>query len=127
MTVYSRDILLSQSELVHCSVSDSNCCFLTSYRFLRRQLRWSSVLISFNVFPQFVVLHTVKVFSVVNESEIDVFLEFPCLFCDRPDVGNEISNSSAFSNSNLYIWKFLVHILLKPSLKDFEHYYLARM
>ena len=71
-------------------------------------------------FPQFVVIHTVKVFSVVNEA--DVFLEFSSFFCDLMDVGILISGSSAFSKSNLYIWKFLVHILLKPSLKDFEHY-----
>ena len=74
----------------------------------------------FKNFPQFVVIHTVKVFSVVNEA--DVFLEFSSFFCDLMDVGILISGSSAFSKSNLYIWKFLVHILLKPSLKDFEHY-----
>ena len=74
----------------------------------------------FKNFPQFVVIHTVKVFSVVNEP--DVFLEFSSFFCDLTDVGILISGSSAFCKSNLYIWKFLVHILLKPSLKDFEHY-----
>ena len=73
-------------------------------------------------FPQFVVIHTVKVFSVVNEAEVDVFLKFPFFLYDPADVGNLISGSSAFSKSSLYIWKFLVHILLKPSLKDFEHY-----
>ena len=73
----------------------------------------------FKNFPQFVVIHTVKGLSIVNEAEIDVFLEFRCLFCDPADVGNLISDSSAFSKSSLYIWKFSVHMLLKPSLKDF--------
>ena len=72
-------------------------------------------------FPQFVVIHTVKGFSVVKE-EVDVFLEFLCFFYDPSDVGNLISDSSVFSKSSLYIWKFLVHMLLKPCLKDFEHY-----
>ena len=76
----------------------------------------------FKNFPQFVVIHTLKVFSVVNEAEVDVFLEFPCFFYDPTDVGNLISDSSAFSKSSLYICKFSVHILLKPSLKDSEHY-----
>ena len=73
----------------------------------------------FKKFPQFVVIHTVKGFSVVNEA--DVFLEFSCFFDDPVDVGNLISGSSAFSKPSLNIWKFLVHLLLKPSLKDFEH------
>ena len=72
-------------------------------------------------FPQFVVIHTVKGFSVVNEGEVDVFLEFLCFFCDPRDVGSLISGSSAFSKSSLYMWKFSVHILLTPTLKDFEH------
>ena len=63
-----------------------------------------------------------KDFSLVNEADLDVFLEFPCFFYDPTDVGNWISGSSAFSKYSLYIWKFLVHILLNPSLKDFEHY-----
>ena len=71
-------------------------------------------------FSQFVVIHTVKGFGIVNEA--DVFLQFPCFFYDPMDVGNLISDSSAFSKFSLYIWNFLVHILLKPSLKDFEHY-----
>ena len=74
-------------------------------------------------FPQFVVIHTVKGFSVVSEAEVDVILEFACSFYDPADVGNLISGSSAFSKSNLYIWKFLVHVLLKPSLENFEHYF----
>ena len=73
-------------------------------------------------FPQFVVIHTVKGFSLVNE-EVDVFLEFPCFFYDPRDVGNLISGSSAFSKSRLNIWKFTGHILLKPSLENFEHYF----
>ena len=73
-------------------------------------------------FPQFVVIHIVKGFSTVSEAEIDVFLEFPCFFYDLADVGNLISGSSAFSKSSLNIQKFSVHMLLKPSLMDFEHY-----
>ena len=76
----------------------------------------------FKNFPQFVVIHTVKGFSIVNEAEIDVFLELPCFLYDPTDAGNLISESSTFSKSSLYIWKFSVHILLKPGLKDFERY-----
>ena len=75
----------------------------------------------FTNFPQFVVIHTVKGFSVVNEAKVDIFLEFSCFFVDPMDVGNLVSGSSAFSKSSLYIWNFSVHILLMPSLKDFEH------
>ena len=78
--------------------------------------------ISFKNFPQFVVIHTLKGFSVVNDAEVDVFLEFSCFFYDPTDIGNLISGSSAFSKPSLYIWKFSVHVLLKPSSKDFEHY-----
>ena len=74
-------------------------------------------------FPQFVVIRTVKGFSVVNEAEVDVFLELSCFFCDPMDIGNLISGSSAFSKSGLNIWKFMVHILLKPGLENFEHYF----
>ena len=69
------------------------------------------------------MIHTVKGFSVVNEAEVDVFLELSCFFDDPVDVGNLISGSSAFSKSSLNIWKFSVHVLLKPSLKDFDHYF----
>ena len=72
-------------------------------------------------FPQFVAIHKVKSFSVVDEAEIDVFLEFLCSLYDPTNVGSLISGSSAFSKSSLYIWNFSVHILLMPSLKDFEH------
>ena len=75
----------------------------------------------FKNFPQFIVIHKVKDFSKVNEAEVDVFLEFSCFSYDPKGVGNLISGSSAFSNSSLYTWKYL-HVPLKPSLKDFEHY-----
>ena len=74
-------------------------------------------------FPPFGVIHTVKGFSIVNEAEVEVFLEFSCFFYDPTYVGNLISVSSAFSESRLNIWKFLVHVLLKPSLKNVEHYF----
>ena len=74
-------------------------------------------------FPQFVVIHTVKGFGVVNKPEIDLFLELSCFFDDPEDIGNLISGSSAFYKSNLNIWKFSVHVLLKPSLENFEHFY----
>ena len=77
----------------------------------------------FKNFPQFVVIHTVKGLSVLNEAEVDVFLEFSCFFDDPTGVGNLISGSSAFLKSGLNIWKFSVHILLKPSLENFEHYF----
>ena len=76
----------------------------------------------FKNFPQFVVIHTVKGFSIVNEEEVNVFLKFSCIFYDPMNAGNLISGSSAFSKSSLYIWKFSVHIQLNLSLKDLEHY-----
>ena len=77
----------------------------------------------FQNFPQFVLIHTVKGFSVVNEAEVDIFLEFSYFFDDPTDVGNFISDSSAFSKSSLNIWKFSVHVLLKPGLENFEHFF----
>ena len=77
----------------------------------------------FKNFAQFVVIHTVKGFSVVNKAELDAFLELSCFFDDPMDVGNLISGSSAFSKSSLNIWKFLVHVPLKPRLENFEHYF----
>ena len=77
----------------------------------------------FQNFPQFIVIHTVKSFGVVNKAEVDVFLELSHFFDDPADVGNLISGSSAFSKSSLYIWKFMVHVLLKPGLENFEHYF----
>ena len=74
----------------------------------------------FKNFPQFVVSHTVKGFSTVNKTKVDAFLEFPCFLYDPANVGNMISGSSAFSKPSLNIWKFTVHVMLKPSLKDFE-------
>ena len=96
--------------------------FWPAYRFCRRQVRWSGIPSSWRIF-QFVVIHTIKGFSLVNEAEVDVFLEFSCFFYDPTDVGNLISGSSAFSKSSLNIWKFLVYILLKPGLENFEHYF----
>ena len=86
---------------------------------------WYSHLL--NNFPQFVVIHTVKAFGIVNEAKVDVFLEFSCLFCDPRDVGNLISGSSAFSNSSLNIWNLTVHRLLKPGLENFEHCFASVM
>jgi len=76
----------------------------------------------FKNFLQFAMIHTVKAFSIVKEAEIAVFLEFPCFLYDTTDVGNFISDSSAFSKLSLYIWNFSIHVLLKLSLMDFEHY-----
>ena len=76
----------------------------------------------FKNFPQFVVVHTVKGFDIVNKEEIDIFRELYCFFYDPGDTGNLISGSSALSKSSLYIWNFSVQVLLKPSLKDFEYY-----
>ena len=77
----------------------------------------------FQNFPQFLVIHTVKDFGIVNKAEIDVFLELSCFFDDPADVGHLMSGTSAFPNSSLNIWKFMVHILLKPGLENFEHYF----
>ena len=82
---------------------------------------WHSHL--FKNFPQFVVIHTVKRFGVVNDAEVDVFLELSCFFNDLTDVGNLISGSFAFSKSSLNTWKFLVHVLLKSHLENYDHYF----
>ena len=74
-------------------------------------------------FPQFVVIHTVKGFGIVNKTEVDVLLELSCFFNDPVDAGNLISGSSAFSKISMNIWKFTVHVLLKPGLENFEHYF----
>ena len=104
-------------EPVCCSMSSSNCCFLTCIQVSQEagEMVW--------YFLQFIVIHRVKGFSLVNEAEVDVFLEFSCIFYDPADIGNLISGSSAFSKSSLNIWKFSVHVLLKPSLENFEHYF----
>ena len=103
-------------------MSGSNRCFLSCMQLFQEtdKVVWYSHL--FKNFPQFVVIHTVKGFSIVNEAEVDVFLEFPCFLYDPTNVGNLISDSSAFSKSSLHMWNFSVHILLQPSLKGFEHY-----
>ena len=85
------------------------------------QVVWYSHL--FQNFPQFIVIHTVKGSCIVNKAEIDVFLELSCFFHDSADVGSLISGSSAFSKTNLNIWNFTVHLLLKPGLENFEHYF----
>ena len=87
-----------------------------AYRFLKRQVRWVWYSQLFKNFPQSIVIHTVKGYSIINETEIDVFLEFSCFFYDPTYADNLISGSSAFSKSSLNIWKFSVHILLKHSL-----------
>ena len=104
-------------------MSGSNCCFLTCIQVSEeagKVVRYSHL---FKDIAQFVVIHTVKGFSIVNEAEVDVFLELSCFFYDPVDVGNLISGFSAFSTSTLNIWKFLVHLLLKPHLENFEHYF----
>ena len=112
----------SYLEPVCCSMSSSNCCFLTCIQISQEadQAVWYSHL--FQNFPQFIVIHTVKGFGIVNKAEMDVFLELSCFSDDSMDVGNLISGSSAFSKTSLNIWKFLIHILLKPGLENFEHY-----
>ena len=104
-------------------MSSSNCCFLTCIQVFQEagQVLWYSHL--FQNFPQFIVIHTVKSFGVVNRAEIDVCLDLSCFFDDPADVGNLISGSSAFSKTSLNIWKFSVHLLLKPGLENFEHYF----
>src|SRR5574340_1854770 len=102
-------------------MSSSNCCFLTCIQISQEagQVVWYSHL--FQNFPQFIV--TVKGFGIVNKAEIGVFLELSCFFHDPADVGNLISGSSSFSKISLNIWKFTVHVLLKPGLENFERYF----
>ena len=104
-------------------MSSSNCCFLTCIYFSQDagQVVWYSH--HFQNFPQFIVIHTVKGFGIINKAEIDVFLALSCFFHDPVDVGNLISGSSSFSKTRLNIKKFTVHILLKPGLENFEHYF----
>ena len=111
----------SYLEPVCCSMSCSNCCFFTCIQISQEagQVVWYSHL--FQNFPQFVVIHTVKGFGIVNNEEVDGFLEIFCFFDDSVDVGNLISGSSAFSKTSLNIRKFTVHVLLKPGLENFEH------
>ena len=104
-------------------MSSSNCCFLTCIQISQEvdKVVWYSHLLK--NFPQFVVVHTVKSFDIVNKAEIDVFLELSCYFDDPTDVDSLISGSSAFSKSSLNNWKFMVHVLLKPGLENFKHYF----
>ena len=113
----------SYLEPVCCSMSSSNCCFLTCIQISQEagQVVWYSHLLK--NFSQFIVIHTVKGFDIVNKAEIHVFLELSCFFHDPADVGNLISGSSAFSKTSLNIWKFMVHVLLKPGLENFEYYF----
>ena len=104
-------------------MSGSNCCFLPEYRFFRRQVKWSGIPNSLKIFHSLLRFYTVKGFSIVNEVEVDVFMEFSSFSYYTVDVGNLISGSSAFLKSSSYIWNFSVYILLKPSLKDSEHYF----
>ena len=105
------------------SMSSSNCCFLTCIQVFQEADKAVWYYHLFKNFPQFVVIHTVKGFiHTVNEAEVDVFLQLPCFFYDSTDGVNLIYAYSAFSKSSLNIWKFLIHILLKHSLEDFENY-----
>ena len=110
-------------EQVRCSMSSSNCWFLTCIQISQEagQVVWYSHL--FQNFPQFIVIRTVKIFGIVNKAEIDIFLELSCFFCDPKDVDNLISDFSAFSKSSLNIWKFLVQILLKPHFENIDPYF----
>ena len=107
-------------EPVSCSIQGSNCCFLT-IQVSQETGKMVWYLHLFKSFPQFIMIHTVKGFDIVDEIEIDVFLEFPSFLCDPVKVGNLISGSYSFSKPSLDIWKFLVHIMLKPSMPDFKH------
>ena len=123
MTVYSLDILPSQfgnSLFFHVQLYLLLLDLHTDF-FEAGQMVWYSHL--FKNFPQFFVIHTVKGFGIVNKAKIDIFLKFSCFFDDSSDVGNLISGSSAFSKSSLNIWNFTVHMLLKPGLENFEHYF----
>ena len=110
-------------EQICCSMSSSNCCFLTCKHISQEagKVIWYSHLLK--NFSQFVVIYTVKGFGIVNKAELDVFMELSCFFYDPADVGNLISGSSTFSKTSLNIWKLLVHVLLKPGLENFEHYF----
>ena len=109
-------------EPVHCSTSGSNCCFLTHIQISQEASKvvWYSHLLK--NFPQFDMIRTVKGFGVASRAEVNVCLEFSCFFYDPTDVSNLTSSSSAFSKSSFKIWRFSVHILLKPNLGNFEKY-----
>ena len=128
MVIYSLDVLLSWfgTSLLFLSSLLTVASWLV-YRFLRGQVRWFGIPIFFRIFcrSQFIVIYTVKGFGIANKVEIDVFLEVSWFFDDPADVGHLISDSSAFSKSSLHIWKFMVHVLLKPGLENFEHYFIS--
>ena len=109
-------------EPVFCYMSSSNCCFLTCIQDFQERGKVVCYSYVLKNFLQFAVIHIVKGFSIVNKAEADVFWNSLAFFCDPTDVGNLICGFSTFSQSSFYIWKFSVYILLKPSLKDFEHY-----
>ena len=110
-------------ESVICFMSNSNCCLLTSIQISQEagQVVWYPY--HLKNFPEFLVIHTVKGFGIVNKAEVHVFLELSCFSDDPTDVGNLISGSYVFLKSILNIWKFSVHVLLKPSLENSEHYF----
>ena len=110
-------------EPVCCSTSGSKCCFLFCIQVSQEAGQGVCYSHLFKNFPYFVVIHTVKVFGTVSKAEVDIFLELSCFFYDPLDVSNLMSSSFAFSKSSLNTWKFMVHVLLKPSLEDFEHYF----
>ena len=110
-------------EPVYCSMTSCNGCFLTCIQISQEAGKVVQYSHLFKNFPQFVVIHTVKGFGIVNKAEIDVFLELSCFIYDPTDVGNLIFGSFAFSKSNLNIWKFSVHVLLKSDLENFEHHF----
>ena len=122
MTIYSLDVLLSQFG----TMFTSNCCFLTCIQVSQEAVKVTGIPISLWIFhsllwsTEFLLIHTVKGISLVDEAELDVFLEFSCVFYDPTD-GNLISGFSAFSESSLNIWKFSLHVLLNPGLENFEH------
>ena len=128
MTKYSLDVLLSRfgTSLIPCPVL--TVASWSAYRFLRKQVRWSGIPISWRILHRILfltVIHTVKGFGIVNKAKkiSKIFLELSCFFNDPADVGKLISGSSTFSKSSFNVWKFTVHVLLKPGLENFEHYF----
>ena len=107
-------------EQIYFSMSDSNCCFLT---YIQISQEAGQVVLDSHLLKNFEVINTVKGFGIVNKAEVDVFLNLSCFFDDPTDVGNLTSGSSAFYKFSLNIWKLKVHILLKPDLENFEHYF----
>ena len=118
MTIFNLD----NFEPVCFSMSSSNCWFFTWVQISQEASKvvWYSYLLK--KFPQLVMIYTFKGFATINKTEVDVFVKFPCFFDDSTDIGNLISGSSGFSKSSLNIWKFMVNILWKPGLENFEHY-----